>query len=431
MEEKFQFIESLEDQLINHRRDFHKYAESGWTEFRTTSKIAERLQGLGYKVYLGLDVVEPSSVMGRRDDRYIEAQIQRAMRQGASKEIIQRMQGYTGVVALLDTGVEGPTVAFRFDIDSNDVVESTEKGHRPNQEGFASVNYGMMHACGHDGHMAIGLGLAETIAKFKGELKGKIKLIFQPAEEGVRGAKPIVDRGVLDDVDYFLSGHLGFQLENGTIAVKTKGFLSTTKIDVRYTGKGAHAGAEPNKGNNALLAAATAALNIHAIAPHEEGVTRVNVGVLNAGVGRNVVAPNAIMKIETRGENSKLNEYIYEKTIRILESTANMYDVQVNMKKVGQAITVEANEDFIHIIEEEIKDMEEIKELLPEKVLGGSEDASFMMDRVQKNGGKSAYLMFGTKIAAGHHNERFDFDESVLIIAVKVYTKVLFKLNSL
>ncbi len=431
MKEKFQFIESLEDQLINYRRDFHKYAESGWTEFRTTSKIAEKLQGLGYKVYLGLDVVKPSSVMGRGDDKYIETQIQRAMRQGASQEIIQRMQGYTGVVALLDTGVEGPVVAFRFDMDSNDVIESTDKDHRPNQEGFASMNYGMMHACGHDGHMSIGLGLAETIVKFKKELKGKIKLIFQPAEEGVRGAKPIVDRGVLDDVDYFLSGHLGFQLEDGIVAVKTKGFLSTTKIDVGYTGKGAHAGAAPNEGNNALLAAATAALNIHAIAPHEEGVTRVNVGVLNAGVGRNVVAPNAIMKIETRGENSKLNEYIYEKTIRILESTANMYDVQVNMKKVGQAITVEANEDFIHIIEEEMKDMEEIKELLPEKVLGGSEDASFMMDRVQKNGGKSAYLMFGTKIAAGHHNERFDFDESVLIIAVKVYTKVLFKLNSL
>lgn len=429
MNQKFSFIESIQDKLVEYRRDFHKYAESGWVEFRTTSKIAQRLKELGYDVYLGLDVVEESSVMGRGDQEYIQSHIERALKQGASQEILDQMQGYTGVVAVLDTKVQGPTIAFRFDIDANDVMETADEDHRPNQKNFASINHGMMHACGHDGHTSIGLGLAETIAQFKDQLKGKVKLIFQPAEEGVRGAKPIVDKGVLDDVDYFFAGHLGFNLEAGTVVARTKDFLSTTKIDVEYKGKGAHAGAAPNEGNNALLAAANAALNIHAIAPHADGVTRVNVGVLQAGVGRNVVPPTALMKIETRGENSKLNQYIYEKTINILKSAANMYNVDINIEKMGEAISVKVDDGFIDRIEKEVIDMKDIKEILPEKILGGSEDASFMMDRVHKNGGRSAYIMFGTKIAAGHHNEKFDFDEAAMAVAIKVYTKLLFKLN--
>lgn len=429
MNPKFNFIDTIEDKLIDYRRDLHKYAESGWNEFRTTSKIIEILNYLGYDLYYGLDIIEPLSVMGRGDESYVNDQISRAVKQGASKQIIDRMQGYTGVVAVLDTKIEGPTVAFRFDIDANDVIESTEENHRPYEEGYASVNNGMMHACGHDGHTAIGLGLAHTIIRYKDELKGKVKLIFQPAEEGVRGAKAMVDKGIVDDVDYFFTGHLGFNLESGSFAPITKEFLSTTKIDVEYKGKGSHAGAAPNEGNNALLAASAAVLNIHAIPPHKDGVTRVNVGVLNAGVGRNVIAPNALMKIETRGENSELNEYVYKKTVNILENIANMYDLSMNIKKMGEAITVNCDEDFAKIIEKEVLEIKEIKNIIPNKVLGGSEDASFMMDKVQKRGGKSSYMMFGTKIAAGHHNEKFDFDESVLATAVKVYTKLLFKFN--
>lgn len=429
MDHKFKYINSIEEKLIDYRRDFHKYAESGWNEFRTTSKIIQILEDLGYNLYYGLDIIEPSAVMGRGDDNYVNDQIDRAIKQGASKEIIDRMQGYTGVVAILDTKIEGPTIAFRFDIDANDVIESTEENHKPYVEGYSSVNKGMMHACGHDGHAAIGLGLAHTIIRYKDELKGKIKLIFQPAEEGVRGAKAIVDKGVVNDVDYFLTGHLGFNLESGSFAPMTKEFLSTTKIDVEYKGKGSHAGAAPNEGNNALLAASAAVLNIHAIPPHKDGVTRVNVGVLNAGVGRNVIAPNALMKIETRGESAHLNEYVYEKTIKVLESIANMYDLNMNIKKMGESITVKCDEDFSKVIEKEVLQIKEIKNIISNMVLGGSEDASFMMDKVQKKGGKSSYMMFGTKIAAGHHNEKFDFDESVLGTAVKVYTKLLFKFN--
>mgnify|MGYP002671194830 FL=1 len=111
--------------------------------------------------------------------------------------------GYTGVVAVLRCG-EGATLAMRFDIDALPMAECPQETHRPTREGFASVNPGMMHACGHDGHAAIGLGVAHILAAHRDELRGTVKLIFQPAEEGVRGAKSIVENGHLDGVDYLI-----------------------------------------------------------------------------------------------------------------------------------------------------------------------------------------------------------------------------------
>jgi aminobenzoyl-glutamate utilization protein A len=262
---------------------------------------------------------------------------------------------------------------------------------------------------------------------YRDSLKGKIKLIFQPAEEGVRGAKAIVDRGVLDDVDYFIAAHIGFNHETNSVCPAARGFLSTTKIDVEYRGKGAHAGVSPNEGNNALLAAACAVMNIHSISPHSGGVTRVNVGVLNSGVGRNVVPPNSFMKIETRGENSELNSYVYEKTVKILQSAADMYGVECKVEKVGEAITVECNKELAGIIEEEIIKLGSFN-VIRDMGLGGSEDATFMIERVHRHGGKGCYMLFGSKIAAGHHNERFDFDEKVLVNALIINMKILMRL---
>ena len=118
-----------------------------------------------------------------------------------------------------------------------------------------------MHACGHDGHTAIGLGVATVLAEMKDQLRGTIKLFFQPAEEGVRGARAMVEAGVCDDVDFLLGAHLGFQArEVGTIITGGAGFLATSKMDAIFTGVPSHAGAAPEAGRNALLASATAAL---------------------------------------------------------------------------------------------------------------------------------------------------------------------------
>ena len=140
-----------------------------------------------------------------------------------------------------------------------------------------------MHACGHDGHTAIGLAVAERLANPAAGWSGTLKLIFQPAEEGGRGAKPMVAAGVVDDVDYLFAGHLGCNLPSGKLAARATGFLFSRKIDVVFLGRAAHAAMGPHEGRNALLAAAAAALGLHGIARHAQEQTHVNVGKL---VGR-------------------------------------------------------------------------------------------------------------------------------------------------
>lgn len=419
---------NISNKLINYRRDFHKYAEIGWTEFRTTSIIAQKLEDLGYQVKVGSEIIEPFFVMGRPENKIIEQHIKRAEFQGAETKWIKRMKGYTGAIGILDTGRKGNTIALRFDIDANDLVEIENIEHRPYREGFSSCNKGAMHACGHDGHAAVGLGIAEVLINIIDKLKGKVILIFQPAEEGVRGAKAIVEKGILKDVDYFITGHIGLGIPLGKITAAIKGFLCTTKFDVKYIGKAAHAGVAPNEGNNTLLAAASAALNIHAISSHKDGISRVNVGKLNAGVGRNVIAPKAFMQIETRGETTKINEYVYERTIKILENTAAMYDVKCNISKMGEAVECSSDQYLIDIAAKAVSDIKEVEWIESGGNMRCSEDASLMIRYVQNCGGKAIYLMFGTDIFAGHHNECFDFNEDVLITALKVYEKMVVNL---
>lgn len=413
------------------RRDFHKYPEAGWLEFRTTSKIAEILEKESIPVLLGKQIINTDYVMGYPDKDVVENNVSRALSQGAKEEYIDRMEGYTGAVAIIDTGKPGPVLGLRFDIDSNEVNEKQDQDHRPVKEGFNSQNYDFMHACGHDGHAAIGITTAKILNKIKDNLRGKIKIFFQPAEEGVRGAKAMVESGIVDDVDYFLSGHIGFGAQlNGRLVTTTSGFLATTKIDVEFIGKAAHAGASPQDGSNALLAAASATLNIHGQCQDGRGAARVNVGVLRAGTGRNVVADKAIMKIETRGETTEINTTVYNNTIRILKASGDMYGVDVKIKEVGSASGGSSDKELGEIVSSIAKNIPEVKEIVEEVSLGGSEDVTYMMNRVQERGGKAIYMMFGTSIAAPHHNSGFDFDEDALIMAVKVLTETSYRILS-
>ena len=200
---------AMRDQLRAVRRDLHTYAEAGWCEIRTSSLIAKRLTELGYQVLTGPDVCLAEARMGLPPEEQLEAEYQRALQQGAVQPYAERARGgFTGVIGILDCG-EGPTIAMRFDIDALGVFEDKGMEHLPAYEGFCSVNDGVMHACGHDGHVSIGLGVAEILMNCREQLRGKVKLIFQPAEEGVRGAKSIVEHGHLDDVDYVIGNHMG------------------------------------------------------------------------------------------------------------------------------------------------------------------------------------------------------------------------------
>ncbi|WP_371372686.1 amidohydrolase [Sporomusa aerivorans] len=418
--------EKLQEKTIARRRDFHKHPEAAWTEFRTAAIVADTLAGLGYEVLAGAEVVDEQSMMGVPKTAELERHAERALAQGANPVWVEKMRGgKTGVVGVLRCARPGPVIGLRFDMDANDAVETEEITHRPVRDGFASVNRGAMHACGHDGHTAIGLAVAEILASLKNELCGTVKLIFQPAEEGVRGARAMSVKGVADDVDYFLGLHIGFNTkETGHLACRIEGFLATTKLDAVFTGIAAHAGAAPEAGRNALLAAAAAALNLHAIARHSQGPSRINVGQLEAGTGRNVVPANAVIKLETRGTTTAINEYMCSEAMRIIKAAADMYGVQVAISEMGGAAGAENDLCLVERVEKVAERLKIFKEIWPSCYFGASEDCTYFMERVQQHGGKAAYIMIGANLAAGHHDFRFDFDEAALTQAVALVSAV-------
>jgi len=419
--------EGMQDKLVAQRRDFHKYAETGWFEMRTTSIIARHLTQLGYEVLLGEDVCLAEARMGVPSEEALEKHYQLALEQGADPEFLPYTKGgMTGVIGILRCG-EGPTVAMRFDIDALGVIESEDADHRPYAEGFASINRGAMHACGHDGHATVGMGVAEVLMAVKDQLHGTVKLIFQPAEEGVRGAKSIVEKGHLDGVDYFLGAHMTNNPEDDGIQLVpgSHGSLATTKFDVVYKGKSAHAGGAPHLGNNALQAAASAVLNLYAIPRHGKGASRINVGTLVAGSGRNVIADEAKMELELRGETTEINDYVCAAAEKVLKLSAEMYGCTCEIKLMGAADSAASDLDFA----------EKIRKICREKVgmpvsdtlsmhVGGSEDVCYMMARVQKQGGKATFMRAMTKMAGPAHNRRYDYEESVLANTVKAFCAV-------
>lgn len=412
------------EEMTARRRDFHKYPERGWAEFRTTAVCADALLKLGWRVRFADEFIEPERVMGREVDAAAEKR--RALEQGATAETLSRIGEYTGLCAELRCGC-GPLTVMRFDIDCVETAESAEASHRPAALGFASVNAGLSHSCGHDGHAAVGLALAETLSSARQKLRGTIRFIFQPAEEGVRGGYACAPLAA--GADSFIAMHLGLGLPTGHICGGTGGFLCSTKFDAEFTGKAAHAGGEPERGRNALLAAAQAALAIHSTAPHSGGVMRVNVGVLRAGEGRNVVPPHALMKIETRGENDEIASYAYERAIQSLKGAAQMYGAELSVKKQGETITAESDEKLARIVADEALSIPGVTKTELLRRMPGSDDACWLMRETQKNGGLATYVCIGADTAAGHHNGAFDLDEAALPIALEVLYRTVMRIN--
>ena len=416
--------DGMADRLTAQRQDFHKYAETGWFEMRTTSIIARHLTNLGYEVLLGEDVCDRETRMGVPSEEALEKHYQLALEQGADPEFLPYTKGgMTGVVGILRCG-EGPTVAMRFDIDALGVVESDEPDHRPFAEGFASINKGAMHACGHDGHATMGMGVAEVLMAIKDQLHGTVKLIFQPAEEGVRGAKSIVAKGHLDGVNYFLGSHMtGRKPEDDSQLIPGScGSLATCKYDVTYKGKSSHAGGAPHMGKNALLAAAAAVVNLYAIPRHGAGASRINVGKLVAGSGRNVIADEAYMEIELRGATTEINDYMIGYAEDILRNTAAMYGCTCEIKLMGAADSANSDEDFCLDVQKILSEKMGIR--MSDKLMlhvGGSEDVSYMMNRVREQGGKATFMRVLSLMAGPAHNRRYDFQEEALATGVKAF----------
>ncbi|MFJ7755078.1 amidohydrolase [Peribacillus muralis] len=407
--------------IIDLRRDLHQHPEIGFTEFRTASKVVEALTSLNYHVIFGQDALDGDSRRGVPPAEVLLEAYERALQDGANPEFLQEMEGgYTAVIGILEGKTDGPTVAFRFDMDALPVTESSDPDHFPHTNGFRSKYEGNMHACAHDGHTVIGLGLAEKLADRN--FAGTVKLIFQPAEEGVRGAYSIVKKGMLDDVDHLFCLHLGTDVPLGEFHGGSSGFLASTKMAAHFHGVASHAGASPEKGKNALLGAATALLNIHAIPRFSSGSTRINVGVLTGGTAANIIPAHAKMIIETRSIAEETNEELEKRVRNIVAHSAAMHELDHEIEIIGQAITIRCDQELVDLAMEEARQVDGFSTIKACRESGsaGSEDASFMIRRVQDNGGKGTYMIIGTDIPAPHHHPKFDIQEEVLPRSVEL-----------
>ncbi|EGC31024.1 hypothetical protein DICPUDRAFT_157178 [Dictyostelium purpureum] len=425
LKQKFRVME----ELIKWRRSLHCKPELGWCEFETCNYLYQELKKIGYAkqdILLGKKVINVDYVRGR-NKILVEKALEKARGNGVDEEMLKEMEGYTGMVVVFDSGVVGPTVALRFDIDCVGVHECELQEHIPNKEGFRSNATNCHHACGHDGHMTIGLSVAKWLFENKQSLCGRVKIVFQPAEEGVRGARPMAESGIVDDANYFLSSHLGFIAKSGEVVVNPTNFLCTTKYDFRFYGSASHAGAEPHLGKNALAGACNAATQMLAIPRHGNGMSRINVGVISAGTNRNVTPAYGELQLEVRGENEEINKFMCESVERIAKGSAMSHDLRLETEIMGEAVDLTNDKEMIQLVSDVVSKHSELK-VIETRIFGGSEDATILARRVQKNNGKAIYFVIGSDLKAGHHQGTFDFDETSLLTGNKIYTECLFKL---
>lgn len=418
------------EQTKQTRRDLHKYAEKGWLEIRTACIIAERIRSIRLSCSCRGADYEKEARMGLPSYQIMHLNYRRAQKEIKNSKYIEKVKdGMTAVAGVYKNG-DGPVIGLRFDIDALGLIEESSQDHFPFKEHFSSCHIGSMHACGHDGHTAIGLSVARILMDIKDQLHGTIKLIFQPAEEGVRGAKCIAESGFLDDIDYLIAAHIMPQDDDKyDLSLGMNESFATTKLDVTFHGVSTHAAESPQFGKNALLSAANCIMNLYSIPRHSDGFTRVNVGTIHAGTGRNVIAETAKLEIEVRGTTSELNRYMEIYARDIIQASALMHDTIVEIEEMGKAYALNCDQELMNKIRQICQYMPDLKisdqDLSP---LGGSDDFSYMMERVQAHGGQATYMKLLTSIKASPHNTAFDFDEEVLKKGPRIFASIVYSL---
>ena len=373
-------VRSKADFLIGMRRRIHAHPELSGREFETAGLVREELTKAGIEW-------RPCGLQ-------------------------------TGTLAEIRGAKPGRTVLLRADMDALPVTETTGAS-------FASCNPGVMHACGHDAHTSTGLAVAHWFADNVDQMNGKIKILFQPAEEGVRGAAGMAASGILDAADYFLGAHIAMMCKSGEVSVNPYGFLCTTKLDVTYTGRPAHAGVEPNAGHNAMAAACNAFVQLLGIARHGSGMTRINVGQLVAGEGRNVIPSHAVMKMEVRGETGEINQYMYDSAVNIIKGCALSQNCEYTIEKMGEAVDLTNDPELVKVLTEAVGNVEGMTARQDPMNFGGSEDATILARRVQAHGGKAAFFVLGADRPSGHHTAKFDIDEKALDKGLAVWANAI------
>ena len=192
-----------------------------------------------------------------------------------------------------------------------------------------------------------------------------------------------------------------------------------------YTGRPAHAGVEPNAGRNAMAAGCNAFVQLLGIARHGSGMTRINVGQLNAGEGRNVIPSHAVMKMEVRGETGEINQYMYDSAVAIIQGCAISQGCEYTIEKMGEAVDLVNDEELVKVLADAGSKVQGLKVRQDPMNFGGSEDATILARRVQAHGGKAAFFVIGADRPSGHHTSRFDIDEGALDAGFEVWANAV------
>ncbi|PIE34564.1 peptidase [candidate division KSB3 bacterium] len=412
----------LFNELQTIRRKFHQYPEIGGHEFWTTARICEYLDALDCTLLYGdqlyRDFPAPELLTLWPDE---------LPKADNGDEWIGKLHGRTGAIAIIQGKQEGPTFGFRVDIDGLPIKESHDPSHRPYAEGFQAMNDNM-HACGHDGHITIGLGLAKTLASHTEELKGRYYLFFQPAEETIAGGRIFARLPYVKELDYFFPLHVG--LLGTRQIVCGLSFLADKRYSVSFRGRSSHAGGSPEQGKNALLAACHAVTGLYGISRHSGGRSRVNVGEFSAPNASNVIPDATQFELDLRGETNEICDYLKDQAEHIIEGAALMHQVEFDMQFLVDAEMAENSPELLAAVRQAGLDIGIQSDAIVERhLVSGSEDATFIMNEVIRHGGLTTYIGLSSPTYGGHHHKQFDFDETILPEGVKLLCQLIHNLT--
>jgi len=356
------------------RRDFHRYPELGFREFRTAGIVAKELRSLGLEVSTGV--------------------------------------AETGVVTLIEGSQPGPVVMLRFDMDALPINEETGAS-------YASEKVGVMHACGHDGHTAIGLTVAKILNNHRRELNGTFKLVFQPAEEALGGAERMVKEGVLEGPrpDVALGLHLWNDKPVGWVGVTAGPMMAAAELfKIIITGKGGH-GAAPHLTVDPVLASAHIVNALQSIVsrnvdPLDTAV--ISVTAIQGGDTYNVIPSSAVMKGTIRTFNPDVRERVVSRFNEIVGKTADAMGCQVEIDVNPLAPAVINDQQISEKIQKVVDRVLPDSSLSIDEKTMGSEDMAFFMQDVP-----GCFIFVGSAnsdkgLDYSHHHPKFDIDEDSL-----------------
>lgn len=383
-------IRALQPQLIESRRHLHQHPELGFKEQLTAEFVSQKLQEWGIEHQTGI--------------------------------------AKTGIVATISSNQPGPVLAIRADMDALPIQEENEVPYR-------SQHDGLMHACGHDGHTAIALLTAYYLSQHRDEFAGTVKIIFQPAEEGPGGAKPMIEAGVLKnpDVDAIIGLHLWNYLPVGTVGVRSGPLMAATEsFRCTVLGKGGH-GAIPHSTVDSVLVSAHIVNALQTIVarnvdPLESAV--VTVGELHAGKAPNVIADKAYMSGTVRYFNPKFKGFFAKRIEEVIAGVCQSHGASYELSYSPQYPPVINDAGIADLVRSVAIDVVETPAgVVPECQTMGGEDMSFFLQAVP-----GCYFFLGSanpekNLAYPHHHPRFDFDESALSVGVEIFVRCLEKFS--